>query len=197
MGVHKRYQIQRIGLLPGGIAPQHKQQEPRCVGHHATLTQALPALQVHRVIGDHLGHDFFACKPGKKIRQPCLVDLGLVQLAQPDRNGLGAQCLHHGDLRWSLVDLGCLAGDLQDELLAHRFLDRLQSGTVTLHIQAVAPLGIADVQMQHGGTGIQTGFGRRSNMLGRQRHLRVVGVLLIGTIGRRGDDEGFHGDPLG
>ena len=181
--------------MPGGVATQHKQQKPRRIGDQSALTQVFPAQQVGHVINDDLGHDPFTRQPTKKVGQARFADLGLVQFPQAHRDRLGPQFPHHRNLGRGLVDLGGFAGDLQHHGVAHGGFDGVQRIAVTLHVEAVAPLGVANVQVQHGRAGVQTELGHAGKSGRGEGHGRMVAGLLVGAIGGDRDDEGVlcHG----
>ena len=185
----KGQQVLRPRGLARAVAAQHEEQEPGRLGHHALGAQRLPAAQVGHVVEDDLHHDLVAHQAREKVRQSRIADLGLVDLAQADGDGLGPQRLHHGDLLGRAVDAGRLAGDLHHHVRAHGLAHHAPGFAVAVHIQAVAPLGVADVHVDHGRAGIQAGACRGGQRLRCDRQGSVVGRLLVGAVGGHGDDQ--------
>ena len=191
VGLDKRQQVQRARDLASAVATQHEQQEPGRVGHRAVGAQRLPAQQVGQIVEDDLGHHPLACQPAEEFGQAGSADPGLVDFSQTHRYRLGTHRTHHRDLRRRGVDLGRLAGDLQHQRIADRHVNHAQGFAVACGVQAVAALRVADVQVQHRRTRIQTALGLGRQVTGRQRQRRMVGGLLVRTVGRDREDQRF------
>ncbi|MNT37236.1 hypothetical protein D3C72_1733640 [compost metagenome] len=189
MGVQKRQQVARAGGLARAVAAQHKQQEPRCIRHHATGAQRLPAAQVCDVVQDDLHHGAALGQAGEEALQPRFADLGLVHFAQTDGHSLGLQGLHHGDLRGGLVHACGFAGDLDDHRVAHSQAHHALRLAVALHIEAVAALRVAYVHVQHGRSRVQAGLGRGGQRGRCDGHGGVVGGLFVRAVGGHCHDE--------
>ena len=176
--------------LPRAVAAQNEQHRPGAGRRQSALAQRLPAAHVGLVVQDDLGQHAALGQPCQEGRQLAFRDLGHGDLAQADGDGLGRQFAHHRHLLGGAVDAGGLAGHLHQQLVAHRLAHGGQRVAIGLGVQQVASVRAAHVHVHHGRAGVQAGARLAAQRLGRQRHGGMVGGLLVGAVGRHGDDDG-------